>query len=1085
MRTRLGTIVANGLAPTNGMQGALHTSSAGARSPASTRDPLELARVFRLIAFDWDGTAVHNRGADATRVVGLMDRLLGAGARIAVVTGTHFGNVARQLGSGVRAANARRLLVCTNRGSEAFGFDHRGAPELLFQRRATPDEDRALDAAMELTRERCERMTGLPFGVVRDRMNRRKVDLIPEIDDPPKSAITELLAATEARLRGAGMRGGLHEAVEIGAECAREVGLTEARVTSDVKYVEIGLTDKADAMRTVVAQFAAPLAITAADILVLGDELGPFAGVGGSDQRMLDLPELEGAVVVSVGPEPGGAPPGVLHLGGGPDRFCEVLERQLALEDELGVFAPPRDAAWAIEEPGFDPTREHEIESLLAIANGYVGSRGSIAEGSSVSRPATFLAGAFEPSADPSGVPELVVLPDWGRLRFVVEGEPLGVETGQMSEHRRILDMRRAVLLREATERGAAGHVTRFTTLHLASLADRHVLVERVELCAQNYSGTVRVEAVLSGDVQSESGARHWASFSPCDGAAALTGRTHRGLTISLTSHLEHGPHAGEKSRLAGPDWAAERCDLRLTLGDPCRLSRVVTLRSSRDRREPREPDGDLVARHEAAWAARWKACDVTIDGAPRLERALRFAIYHLVSSANPDDPRCSIGARALSGEAYRGHVFWDTDIFIVPLFAHTYPEAARALIAYRHHTLPGARRKAEAFGHRGALYAWESTDTGDEATPRVVLSPRGEIVRVLCGEQEQHISADVAYAVAASARVTGDRAISRTFGRDILIETARFWASRVEKGRDGLFHIRRVIGPDEYHETIDDNAFTNWMARFNLRRGALAAASLGEAALAEEARAFREIADAMYLGLDERTGLIEQFAGFHALEHVDLAALGPHHAPADVVLGRARTQRSQIVKQADVVMLVALLWDEIPPAVRRRCFLHYEPRTAHGSSLSPGIHALVAARLGLGDTAERYLEQTADIDLGNTMGNAAGGVHAAALGSLWQAVILGVGGVRPAPDDPEALWIEPHLVHGIHHLGFPLTWRGRQLEIHVDELAIELSIEGQEPLTVRAFGPAGSASVRAEPGHRYAARWNSDRFTRWEEIVR
>ena len=165
-----------------------------------------------------------------------------------------------------------------------------------------------------------------------------------------------------------------------------------------------------------------------------------------------------------------------------------------------------------------------------------------------------------------------------------------------------------------------------------------------------------------------------------------------------------------------------------------------------------------------------------------------------------------------------------------------------------------------------------------------------------------------------------------------------------------------------------------------------------------------------MYLGLDERTGVVEQFAGFFGLEPVDLAALGVRHAPADMILGKARTQRSQVVKQANVVMLVALLWDELSPAVRRASYLYYEPRTAHGSSLSPGAHALVAARLGLLDEAARYLEQTASIDLGNTMGNAAGGVHAAALGSLWQAVVLGAGGVRPAPDAEDTVLLEPHL---------------------------------------------------------------------------
>jgi kojibiose phosphorylase len=1055
----------------------------------------ELERPFRLVAFDWDGTAVASRHADATRVVAAIDGLLAAGARIAIITGTSFANVARQLGSGIGRDHARRLTVLTNRGSEAFGFDHRGAPELLYRRRATPEEERLLDAVADAVKDRLERRSGLAFPIIRDRLNRRKIDLVPDIHDPPKSAIAELLAATEARLSGAGLRAGLVEAMEVAERCARELGLEDARITSDVKHVEIGLTDKADSMRWVVAHVAAPLDIAPADMMVAGDEFGPIAGMPGSDSRMLDVPEVAGAVVVSVGPEPGGAPRGVLHPGGGPERFCEILERQIALDAELGPFAVPRDASWAIEEPGFDVAREHEIEALLAIANGYVGSRGSIAEGSSASRPGTFLAGAYEPAANGGGVPELLVLPDWGRLRFSIEGDPLSVESGQMMDHRRVLDMRRGLLLREGVERSAGGHVTRLRTMHLASLSERHLLVERVQVCPLNYSGSMRIEAILSGDVRSESGARHWVGFEPAEAAAgpALVGRTRDGLVVALASRLEvvNGARAG-CARADSPGSAAERCEIALRLGERCELHRAVALASSRDSEEPRaaaevrcaasagEPSAAILARHVDAWAERWRRAGVTIDGEPRLERALRFALYHLISAANPDDPRVSIGARALTGEAYRGHVFWDTDIFMLPFFAHAYPEAARALVGYRQRTLPGAQRKAAAFGYQGALYAWESTDTGDETTPAAVVSPFGEIMPVLCGEQEQHISADVAYATCAYARVTGDRAALRGAGRDVLVETARFWASRVTRGPDGLFHILRVIGPDEYHEGVDDNAFTNWMARFNLRRGALAAAAGGGDG---EARTFRAIADAMYLGLDERTGLIEQFRGFHALEMVDLAQIGLHHAPVDLVLGRERTARSQVIKQADVVMLLALLWDEVPPKVRRRCFLHYEPRTAHGSSLSPGVHALVAARLGLADEAMRYLEQTADIDLGNTMGNSAGGVHAAALGGLWQAVVLGVGGVRPAPDDAEALWIEPHLLPSIRHLGFPLTWRGRSLSVDIDGGGIEVSIEGDAPLAIRAVG-AASATVQAEPGRRYAARREADRFAAWEAIA-
>jgi kojibiose phosphorylase len=229
----------------------------------------------------------------------------------------------------------------------------------------------------------------------------------------------------------------------------------------------------------------------------------------------------------------------------------------------------------------------------------------------------------------------------------------------------------------------------------------------------------------------------------------------------------------------------------------------------------------------------------------------------------------------------------------------------------------------------------------------------------------------------------------------------------------------------------------------------------------------------------------VEQFAGFFGLERVDLGTLGAHHMPADMVLGRERTARSQVVKQADVVMLVALLWDELPPEVRRASFLYYEPRTAHGSSLSPGTHALVALRLGLFDLAARYLDQTASIDLGNTMGNAAGGVHAAALGSLWQAVVRGAAGVRPAPDDEDALAIEPHLPPEFRSLAFPLAFRGRGLQVVVEPGAIEVEVdEGDRPVTVRAIGPDGrSVETRVAPGTRHASRYGDGGCRPWEAI--
>src|SRR5262249_54844201 len=220
-----------------------------------------------------------------------------------------------------------------------------------------------------------------------------------------------------------------------------------------------------------------------------------------------------------------------------------------------------------------------------------------------------------------------------------------------------------------------------------------------------------------------------------------------------------------------------------------------------------------VLAEHAAAWCARWSAGDVLFDVNEVLQRARRVAVSHLTSTANPEDDRVSIGARGLTGDAYLGHVFWDTEIYLLPFYTAVWPEAARALLMYRFHTLPAARAKAAHFGFKGALYAWESADTGMETTPERVVVPDGTVVDILTGKMEHHISADVAYAVWHYWCATGDDEFFLCAGAEILLDTARFWASRAVAEADDRRHIRHVIGPDEYHEDVDDNVFTNVMA--------------------------------------------------------------------------------------------------------------------------------------------------------------------------------------------------------------------------------------------------------------------------------
>ena len=991
-----------------------------------------LDRRFRLIAFDWDGTAVANRTEDATAVRGPIERLLRSGVPIVVISGTNLRNIDDQFSRTIRGRYKHNLYLATNRGSEVFGFDEKFEPVLLWKRTATADEERALTEIADAVRDDLVSRTGLEIRVIYDRLNRRKVDLIPveQWKDPPKSALGDLLVAVETRLRAGGVLGGVREVLDLTQRVARSKGLPDARITSDVKHVEVGLTDKADSVEWILRELARPRGIAPDEIIIGGDEFGPIAGFPGSDSRML-FPSTAGAVFVSVGPEPGGVPRSVLHLGGGPPRFRELLAAQAALHPVVLPAALEQDPDWVMVEEGFVLAREHEIESLFAIGNGFVGSRGSLAEGIALSAPATFVAGVFD--AEPGRISGLARIPEWNQLFATVDGSPLRLDSGEPLEHWRALDMRQGILWRYWRHRDQSGRITRIEGLRLASLANRHLLLQSVSFTPENYSGHVAVDSpALSRSVH-------------------IT--TASGVSVELVAASRVETPAGSWTPPPSgnvPDSKLERWTLDVDLGKTYRLDRIACVQTSREpaqfgeaackqQQEASESGIEAaLAAHRAAWQARWDASDVVIEGDRGAQRAVRFALYHLISAANPDDEHVSIGARALTGGVYKGHVFWDTEIFMLPFFTLTYPEAARALLMYRYHTLPAARARAARFGYRGALYAWESADTGEDVTPPFVVAPNGEVIRIRVGEQEHHISADIAYAVWRYWQATHDEPFLTGPGAEIVLETARFWASRAAPEQDGRYHIRGVIGPDEYHESVDDNAYTNGMAQFNLEVAVEAATLLAERwperwrALSErlvvssdEVERWARIAADMYLGFDSRTGLLEQFRGYFTLQDVDIRAYEPRTAPMDVLLGREQVQRSKIIKQADVVMLLYLLWERFPAEVREANFRYYEPRTGHGSSLSPAIHAAMAARLGHVELAERYFLQAAQIDLANRMGNAAGGVHAGALGGLWQAVVFGFAGLSLSDEKPRQ---SPNLPGAWRTLRFAVQWRGKRV---------------------------------------------------------
>ncbi|HEU5014407.1 MAG TPA: glycosyl hydrolase family 65 protein [Roseiflexaceae bacterium] len=753
------------------------------------------------------------------------------------------------------------------------------------------------------------------------------------------------------------------------------------------------------------------------------------------------------------------------------------------------------DARWHLEARGYDPATELMIESVFALVNGYSGTRAALEEGDDVSYPALYVAGIFNTPAAPQAdelqdpIPELVRAPDWSRIRIVAEGQELQIGHVELLEQRRVLDMQRGVLLRAWRVRDAAGRVTRLRSLRFASLDNRHVFGQQLALTPENYSGTIMLEASVNGNVRNENKTQHLALVGAhtIAGGVALTMRTlQSGYVLSfVTNATLSGANMTSVAPFVEEARVGQRWTWQAEQGQTYTLDKRVVVYTSRDVDDPLAAASDqlatlgstveLLAAHEAAWAARWQASDAVITGSEERQQQARWAIYQLIGAANPDDEQASIGARSITGERYRGHIFWDNETFVWPFYPYTDPQAARALLMYRYHRLDGARRKAQALGYRGALFPWESTDTGEETTPPFINVPGRGVQPVLTGSEEHHLAADIAYAVAQYRQATGDERFFLDYGAEMLLEIARFWASRVEKDEHGRYHILKVIGPDEYHESVDDNAYTNMMAQWTLRCGLEAAdelrASFPERWQALAARlgieqreldTWQAVADNIVTGFDPATRLFEQFDGYYKLREVDLTGHSTAEKTMDIKLGWEEIQRTQVIKQSDVVMLLFLLWEQFTPDVREKNFRFYEPRTAHDSSLSPSFHALVAARLGDLPMAERYLHQAATIDLDFTRkgwAGAAGGVHIAAIGGIWQALAFGFLGMEPTD---EGVRFRPHIPAHWGALQMMIQWRGSQLRVTAQASgATEIGVEAGNAATL-AVGDGAWQTVAA-----------------------
>ena len=696
---------------------------------------------------------------------------------------------------------------------------------------------------------------------------------------------------------------------------------------------------------------------------------------------------------------------------------------------DLMPASPPTGvpSAWVLEVDWRGEEEARLYESLLSVADGVVGTRGSLEEDGPSAAPAVFAAGVYEPAQGTGQA--LVTLPSWAMLSL-----PASLGAG-----RRLLDLRSGVLWRIVQ----SGGTTVFRSARWASLARPGTEV----LVAEAPSWVLAAEQgkPAADRFERRSALGGWVTVRTDNHCRETDGRSKgkagaRSLSLARVVSIETGSAGAPPS-------------------DPLPTARHTAGRPGIE---------GLLAEQRRAWARRWRAGDVEVVGDPELTLAVRFAVFQL-SAAAADAGEAAVGARGLSGPAYAGHVFWDADVFVLPVLAATHPQAARAMLEYRIRRLDAARRSAHELGRRGARFPWESAADGTDVTPRRGIDELGRSVPISTGELEEHITADVAWAAWHYASMAGDWGFLEGEGGALVTETARYWASRLSLDGNGKAHIDGVTGPDEYHEGVDDNAFTNLMAAWNLRRGAElierhvdrgGVTGTSDAELAE-ARCWRSLAQALVTGYHPEQARHEQFTGYDALEPLLAADIGRAPLPADLVLGRERLVGSQIVKQADVVMAHHMIPEAMPTGSLRGDFDHYLARTTHGSSLSPGVHAAVAARAGYRAEAVNLLDLARRVDMDDLTGTTAAGLHMAALGGLWQAIVFGFAGLRVTSPDDEALVVDPRLPEAWRELRVRLSWHGRTLALRLRNDAVHVRcpaplrvvVSGGAPFTVSAPG--------------------------------
>jgi alpha,alpha-trehalose phosphorylase len=753
---------------------------------------------------------------------------------------------------------------------------------------------------------------------------------------------------------------------------------------------------------------------------------------------------------------------------------------------------------WCVRESTLHLDRLARTESVFALSNGHVGVRGTLEEGEPHGLPGTYLGSVYEqrplPYAEAGyGYPEsgqtVINVTDGKLIRLLVDDEPFDVRYGRLVRHERTLDLRAGMLGRVAQWTSPAQRSVRVRTTRLVSLTHRSILATAYEVQAvdQPVRVVLQSELVANEDLpvsptDPRAGATITHPLVPVEHVATgtrlvLLHRTREsGIGIAVAAdHLVTAPEgvATETFSEAVADWARTTVVATLQPGQCLRLHKFVsygwsTLRSTSALRD--QVAAGLVAARHTGWDGLvadqrgfldefWAGADVELDGDPALQQAVRFALFHVLQASARAEDR-PIAAKGLTGPGYDGHCFWDTETFVLPVLVHTFPDAAASALRWRRDTLPFARDRARRLGLAGAAFPWR-TINGEECS---AYWPAGTAAF--------HINADIADAVVRFHDATRDEQFAQDAGVELLVETARLWASLGHFDRSGGYRIDGVTGPDEYSALVSNNLYTNLMAARNLRAAVSAVANNPVRASAlevtdDETKTWERCADAMVIPYDDQLGIHQQSEGFTDLQRWDFSTTTPDSYPLLLHFPYFQLYRKQVVKQADLVLAMQLCSDCFTLEQKAANFAYYEALTVRDSSLSACTQAVVAAEVGCLDLAYSYACEAAFTDLHDLAHNSADGLHIASLAGAWTALVSGFGGMR---DHGGVLNFAPRLPDRLTRLCFTIRHRGLRLRVETDGAQVTYTlIDHDSELRLMHHGEevvlrAGAPVVRQVP---------------------